>query len=343
MRFFKPLVILAGAATLLLLLWKLDPRVIWGLLRQVGWGMAVIVPLHAVDHIFNSLGWRYAFAEDGDRYSLWELFKVRIAGDGVNYLTPSATIAGEVIRPAMLMERSASASDSKRLMGEAVSSVVVAKFSQALSQAVFVLLGLALVVKTKVAVVEDSERMFLVGGGVILAVLLGFGIYGLLNRGRLKTRRNSPEEDRSWWNFRALWDQISGYFRDNPVRFILSVFYFTLGYLWGAVEAYLVCLYLGLPVSVLIAVAIESLSSMIDGMAFMVPAKIGTQEAGKTAVFVALGLPASQGLAFGIVRHVRELIWAGAGFLVYAGHRRSLKSLLPAKKRPLHEAGAVTP
>ena len=63
---------------------------------------------------------------------------------------------------------------------------------------------------------------------------------------------------------------------------------------------------------------IEVLSSMIDGIFFMVPAKVGTQEAGKTAIFVLLGLPAQTGLAFGIVRHIRELSWASLGLALYS-------------------------
>ena len=53
-----------------------------------------------------------------------------------------------------------------------------------------------------------------------------------------------------------------------------------------------------------------------DGLLFVVPAKIGTQEGGKVAVFAALGLPLLLGLAFGIARHVRELAWAGLGILL---------------------------
>jgi hypothetical protein len=51
-------------------------------------------------------------------------------------------------------------------------------------------------------------------------------------------------------------------------------------------------------------------------MLFVVPAKIGTQEGGKVAVFAALGLPLPLGLAFGITRHVRELAWAALGILL---------------------------
>ena len=72
--------------------------------------------------------------------------------------------------------------------------------------------------------------------------------------------------------------------------------------------------------------AIEVLSAAIDSLLFMVPAKVGTQEGGKTAIFATLGLSASAGLAFGIVRHIRELAWAGFGLLLGTAHRRMMMS-----------------
>jgi hypothetical protein len=64
------------------------------------------------------------------------------------------------------------------------------------------------------------------------------------------------------------------------------------------------------------ALTIEVLSVTVDGMLFVVPAKIGTQEGGKMAIFTALGLSPSLGFAFGVVRHIRELTWAAFGILL---------------------------
>ena len=97
------------------------------------------------------------------------------------------------------------------------------------------------------------------------------------------------------------------------------------GYAWGAFEAYWICLFLGVRVSIATAVAIEIMSVSIDALFFMVPAKIGTQEGGKTIIFTTLGLPATLGFAFGVVRHVRELLWAAFGLLLSATHRAPVR------------------
>src|SRR5207244_3235551 len=104
---------------------------------------------------------------------------------------------------------------------------------------------------------------------------------------------------------------------DQPGRVTLSTVMFALGYTWGTFEAFWICRFLMIPVPMLTAFAIEILSVTVDGILFVIPAKIGTQEGGKVAVFAALGLPTSLGFAFGLVRHIRELVWGGLGLLLY--------------------------
>jgi hypothetical protein len=126
---------------------------------------------------------------------------------------------------------------------------------------------------------------------------------------------------RNAW-IRAVATRLRDGIRGQPGRLALSVLMFALAYAWGAFEAYWICWFLGHPVSLATAAMIEALSITVDGLLFVVPAKIGTQEGGKMAVFGMLGLSTSLGLAFGIVRHVRELTWAGLGLLLCVPHAR---------------------
>jgi len=76
-----------------------------------------------------------------------------------------------------------------------------------------------------------------------------------------------------------------------------------------------------MPVSIGVAVLIETLSAAVDGLLFIVPARFGTQEGGKAAVFAVSDLPVTSGFGFGVVRHIRELAWAGPGLLIRSTHR----------------------
>ena len=63
------------------------------------------------------------------------------------------------------------------------------------------------------------------------------------------------------------------------------------------------------------ALAVETGAVLLDGILFFVPAKVGTQEGGKVVLFAALGLDPARGLTVGIVRRIRELVYAGVGLL----------------------------
>ena len=171
-----------------------------------------------------------------------------------------------------------------------------------------------------------------VSGTII--ILAGAGLAALCAR-----RRDGGFLWRLREPFSGLREQTAGYLRESPGRFALSVVFFILGFAWGAWEVLVICWFLGIPMDLVTAVSVEVLSVLVDSIFIMVPAKIGTQEAGKTAIFAGLGLSASKGLAFGLVRHVRELAWAAGGFALYAWDRRAI-SRSSAARSPLPEGSA---
>lgn len=307
MKALNRLILLAGVLTLAALLWHFKPSVIWADVSQVGMlGLVVILSFQICDHTLNALGWRFAFRPDeAGRVPLPLLVRVRIAGDGVNYLTPSGQIAGELVRPGLLGD--VLPSEAKN------SSVAVAKFAQALGQAAFIIVGLFFVVLGKTHILSGRELWLSALGPLLVAGLIGLGIF-LITRpessGRFLWGLGGPAVE-------TLRGQMRGYLRAHPGRFVLSTFCFTLGYGWGMLEVLLITRFMGLRLSAIDALAVETLSNVVDAAMFMVPGKVGTQEAGKTAIFELLGLPAGQGLAFGLIRHLRELVWASGGFLLY--------------------------
>ncbi|MBI4387386.1 MAG: flippase-like domain-containing protein [Elusimicrobia bacterium] len=329
MKWVQRILIAVAALSFFVLLRKIRFEQIWSHLSQVGWGMALILAQEIVAHCANTLGWRYAFTpSQAGRQPLGGLLRLRIAGDGINYLTPSGTIAGEFLRAQWLPHHHSTE--------ERYSSVAVAKFSQALGQALFILLGLALVVGP-LPLSQEGKPLFRYAPWVLMAVLsaVAAGALWARRRGRRPparaTRRPQAQKPVSpWSSLGAVPQQCLNFLYAHPARFLLSTFCFMFGFAWGTFEAYWICRFLGAPVSPTTAMAIEVLSQLFDMMFFMVPAKIGTQETGKTVVFAALGLKPSVGFAFGIVRHIRELSWAGLGLMLC-----SLRYKSPGRADPL--------
>lgn len=314
---FSRVILAAGLVSFAFLIWKFDPAVVWAQVSAAGLGILILLPIHIVDHAFGALAWKFTFSpEDARAMPFWTLVKVRIAGDGVNYLTPSGTIAGELVRPGML--------GSLRSEEVKNASVVLTKITQSLAQALFIVLGLGFVLWESPEFMRGRQLR----GGLAVAVLImcgmGFVLYllarknGAKKHGRLS--RLLPEGA-----FGTMREQVRASLRRHPGRLALSTLCFIAAYAWGAVEAYLICRFLGRDVSAGTALSIEILSNLFDMASFMVPAKVGVQEASKAVIFRGLGYPASQGLAFGLIRHLRELAWSSAGFLMYAVSRRQRK------------------
>jgi hypothetical protein len=330
MKLLQRFILLAGFATMALLLWRFKPATIWAQISQVGaLGFLAILPFQICDHLLNALGWRFAFsAEDAIGVPFWRLVKVRIAGDGVNYLTPSGTIAGELVRPALLGDAAPAAVKNY--------SVAVAKFAQALAQMAFILVGLIFVLLGHLNILEGRELALSLAGTCLAMGIIGLALYVLTASGGWAVRlwRKFP-------NVGALREQMREYLMAHPGRFLLSTVCFMLGYAWGGAEVLLICYFMGLSMSPLAALAVEVFSNIVDSIMFFVPAKVGTQEAGKTAIFKLLGYRASQGLAFGLIRHTREIIWASGGFLYYALNRNPREprtppqAKLPPRSKPL--------
>jgi hypothetical protein len=311
-RAFTAFVLLAGSATFVYLLWSFGPLKVWSDLRAFGWGFAVVIPFQLLDHFLNAWGWRLSFPPaEGAKVPFWDLVRVRVAGDGVNYLTPSGNIAGEFVRPAML--------GGEVPMDVRITSVFTAKAAQAAGQALFILLGLAYVLMGRVS---SFDRGGLVWGAMATFVILGgvtFCVWALAHRPPQWLQRRFPKVVEATAPVRG---QLKQYLSRNPGRLAASVVLFMLGYAWGALEIKLITQFMGLDLPLESCLAIEFLSNLIDAMAFMVPAKIGTQEAGKAAIFAGLGLDAASGFTVGLIRHVREILWAGSGLLLYAAHER---------------------
>ena len=328
MKTLERVVFAAGLVAFAILLWTMDAAAAARLVLDVGvGGIALILSQEVIAHVLNAAGWRLAFpATEAAAVRFRDLFKLRVVGDAVNYLTPSATIAGEFTRATML--------SGPRGPSVRAAAVLVAKCTQTLAQVLFVVIGLVVVTGAHLPFVRSYEGLVYWIAVVVAAALVAVAVYEL----RIALPPPAPAGGPTSMGPRALAGWLRHFFRLHPGRFSASTLLFMLGYAWGGFEAYWICRFLGVHASVGTAMTIEVLSVTLDSLLFIVPAKMGIQEGGKTAIFAALGLPATSGLAFGVVRHLRELIWAGSGLLIYSVSRRP-----PADPRPAVDSSVSLP
>ncbi len=308
MRWLRLGLLVCGAALFVWLLAAIGPGAVVQAFTDLSWRLLIILVFpFGVTTLLDTLGWRYAFRRDTVPFRA--LLGARLAGEAFNLTTPTASMGGEAVK-AWLVRPWAP-------LGESLPSVIVAKTTIVIGQALFVLVGL---VAARTALASDSlviqgmewllvVQIVAVGGFVV--VQAGGALSGstrwLQRLGWLSDRRREP--------LTQINDELAHFYRREPRRLTLSIVFHFLAWLIGALEPWLILRWMGLPVSLAEAAAIEAFSTGIRFAAFLVPGYLGALEAGHMAIFAALGLGGPAGLSFTLIRRVREAAWTGLGFL----------------------------
>jgi len=330
MKLLRAALLVVGVVFLGVLVATHDPAAIFAQIAQLSWRLAVIAcfPFVLVT-TFDTLGWHFAFLRP--RVDFRTLLAVRMAGEAFNMTTPTASLGGEAVKAWMLRGRVP--------LDEAVLSVVVAKTTIMIGQGLFLVVG---IVVTWLAAPPDSRLLAWMIWLLALEVLAivaflvaqirgGFAwvprLLARLGLGRTRHGETVARLDRG----------LAWFYRNEPRRLALSIFFHFVAWLLGALEAYLILYFLGLEVSLATATIIEALGTAVRFATFLVPASLGALEGGYVATFTALGLAPSAGVAFGLTRRVREILWIAVGFVVFALIRPRAAD---GAARPVEEAGS---
>ena len=311
MKLLRAGLLVVGVVFLGILVATNDPAAIFGSISRLGWRLAVIACFpFAIITAFDTLGWYLAFLHP--RVPFRALLAVRLAGEAFNLTTPTASLGGEAVKAWLLRGRVP--------LDESVLSVVVAKTTIMIGQGLFLLVGIVI---TWLAAPPDSRllgwmlwllavEVLAIVGFLLAQIQGGFGwvprVLGRIGLGRSRHRETVARLDRG----------LAWFYRKEPRRLVLSIGFHFIAWLLGSLEAYLILNFLGLEVSLETATIIEALGTAVRFATFLVPASLGALEGGFVATFTALGLAPSAGVAFGLARRVREVVWIAVGFAIFA-------------------------
>ena len=307
MRILKIVLLIGGLVLLGVLVHRVGTTAILQTLGRLTWWQFVIVCLpYAGIMAVDTLGWRFAFTRD--RAPFWRLYHARLIGEGLNIVTAVGSVGGEAAK-AWLVRKDVSYEES-------VPSVVIAKTTITIAQALFLCIGIALAWAAFDVGSEVLRGMLWLLVVEVLAVagFVGAQVSGLVARGGRLLKAFGVVNDVS--SAQRLDAALRDYYRKEWRRFGLSVGFHLAGWLLGSLEAFIMLHALGIDVSVLTATAIEAFGSGVRFATFLVPASLGAFEGANAAAFGALGYGASAGLAFSFVRRARQATWVVVGMLL---------------------------
>lgn len=304
----------AGLLLFAVLLHEIGLRIVFENVRLAGWGIGLIVVQELLAYGCNTLGWRCAFPVPRPAIDFGHLMAARMAGDAINYVTPTATLGGEFVRVRLLRGRASAT--------EVVASVAIAKLSQTVAQIAFIVLGLLVVLREtplppllRQSVFVSVSIMVAIAVPLLMAQRRGLSVPLVRSLHALGLPQYAS---RLGGRLKPLDDEIVAFHASQGWGFVCSASWFFAGWTLGLLEVWLGLFLLDVPITLERVVAIEILSTTIDAMLFFVPGKVGTQEGGKVLIFSLLGLDPGKGLSFAILRRIRELVWAGVGLVILA-------------------------
>jgi glycosyltransferase 2 family protein len=323
MKVIRALLLVGGLVVLAFLVARVGIESVVSVLNRLTWWQLVLICLpYGLIMAVDTLGWRYAFISNPPPYL--RMLAARTAGEAVNIVTALGSVGGEAVKVWLL--RPAVPYD------ESVPSVVIAKTTSTLAQTLLLVVGLVLAVTT---LAVDGDVIWAMLGllGVELLLVGGFvvtQVAGLVRRaGRLLAWSGLIENASAAEDLDA---RLRRYYRDSWPRFVLSVAFHFGGWLLGALEVLVMLHVLHIPVSIATATVIEAVGSGVRFASFLVPGSLGVLEGANTGVFAALGLGASAGLAFSLVRRARQGVWIGIGLIVLVSARLLATSAASAER-----------
>ncbi|MGH7814962.1 MAG: lysylphosphatidylglycerol synthase domain-containing protein [Candidatus Binataceae bacterium] len=294
------------------------PGKILGYVRLAGWGLALTISLEAFARIANTLGWRVTIENYPPRLPFRRLFAARIAGEAVDYTTPSAQLGGQFVM-ALMVRR-----DLRMAVG--LATAIVAALAESIGQIVFVAAALAFSLRL-IPAAADLYRP--IAGGFALAVALAAGFFFVQMKHPFShlrsvaekfdfTRDDAERMRESAGEADALLLDI---YSRHRRRVLLSCLYYTAAWSLGPVEIYILLKLLHQPASITVALLVEALGLLIERAMFLIPAKLVSQEGGKALILSLVGYPAGIGFAIGFLRRIKEMVWVLAGLACLAIHR----------------------
>jgi hypothetical protein len=314
MKKFHAVCVLLGFGLLAFLIGQIGFQELLKQLALLGWGLVPLVMIEIVADALHTVGWRHCLPRPLRSLSFPRLFRIRLAGYAINYLTPTATLGGEVTK-GMLLSLNHTATG-------AFQGVVVGKLAYSIAQLLFVSVG-SIITLYGLDLPRGLWPAMLTGSAFLAAGIFGFLIAQKLGklgavlrwlsaRGRLGSHfavaaRKATEVD----------DELRLFYQRQPLELPIAILWHIGGMACGIVQAWYFLSLLTDHASLQLAAGIWFLGSWFDLMTFAVPFGIGIQEGTRVFALKAVGFEPAMGLAYGVTLRLEQILRAGLGLIFY--------------------------
>ena len=308
----RVVLLLGGAALLVVLLWRLGPSEILDAFGQVGWYFVLALLLGAAHQATRAVALRACVVRRHVlRYR--DVLAIRLSGEAIQSLTLTGPVLAEPTKAWLLETRGLTlkegfaATITEYLIYTFVTAVMsitgllylIVKFDPSPTvRSIAISMVSLCVVFLLVSAVAIGRRYYLIG--TIIAALARIGIL----RGRL-----TP--DMTWIN--QMEDLLLMVFRDSPAQFARVALLETAAQGLLVLELFLLLHALHVSASGWLAFVIEASLKFFEFAFLFVPLQLGVSEGSYALLFGVMGLPLAAGFALAFLRRARSLMIATVG------------------------------
>jgi putative membrane protein len=273
------------------------------LLKHAGWSLLLLVPLHTVPLLLDVMGWRVLIL---GRSRILPLFLIASIREAINRLLPAANVGGELVGIHLLSRQGTGGT-------AAASSVIVEILLNLISQYLFLTLGVACLMQITGSVKVTGALLITIAGGLppmlLLVWLLRSGtLFAAISRLASRILRSNGRHFGVLTQL-ALVDTAIRDLTSANERVLRTIAWQLAGLIAGCSETWLSLRWLGHPVSVAAALALESLTLAARSVVFIAPAGLGIQEASLIGVGHVLGLGSDVAITLSLAKRMREILF----------------------------------
>lgn len=310
---------LLGVALFAWFVQRVGPAEIWAGLRQVGWGLAVIVAIGGLRFLARATAWALCL-EPPHRLALPAAFAAVVSGDSFGNLTPLGPLVGEPAKAAFVRQGVP--------LAPALTALAVENLFYTLSVAAMIASAMiALLFSFELpGPLRDASEVAVAGILAALAVAL----LVLWQRPRIVSRALAALAPQGSTIHAKLDDvravELDVYtFAARRRAALAPLLGCELGFhALGVLEVHITWWMMqGAPPPLLTSFVLEGANRLITVVFKFVPLQLGVAELGTGAFTVLLGYGPAPGATLAIVRKARILVWTAVGTLLFI--RRGLR------------------
>src|SRR5256714_2926462 len=308
-----------GAALLFFLIRAVGVEPIFDALGQIGVGFLLLLVIAGLRHVLRTFSMSLAVAPEHRRFTFWEAFTTRLAGETISFFTFTGPVLGEATKAALLRKRVPLASG--------VQALAVDNLLYNLSVAFFISSGACVMLLTYDLPVGARLPLIAIAAGMTLViVVVAFAVVSdvmpvtaavdyFIRRGFKRNWFASKRE-----HFHRIEENVYDFYKHRPAAFFTMFACDLLAHATTAAEVFIILGMLGFEPSTRVAYIIDSLTKVINLVFGFVPATIAMYEGGTGFILHTLGYAVATGVTIGIVRKASMIVWALLGLASLVSH-----------------------